>query len=129
MRTPAPSPAPDLPAFARDLVSGPDPEAMDAIFMFRRIQTFGEPKRDVRWPTYGETRADASDGEIRGIALQYSVPAIALLALATLEGRRSRDHVEDNAARLKGRLEAGAALADVLEAPVLDHMTQMGRQS
>ncbi|WP_454917083.1 hypothetical protein [Xanthobacter sediminis] len=49
-------------AFARALISGPDPDAEDFLFMARRIQAFGEPKVDVRWPTIGETSADASDG-------------------------------------------------------------------
>ena len=126
-RKSAPSPAPDLSAFARGFGAGPNPDAEDILFSIRRIQAFGMPKREVRWPTFAETQADAPDGEIRAVAHQYSVPAAALFALAETDGRRSRDTVEANAFRLKRHLDAGKSLSEALAPHVLARAEEICR--
>lgn len=148
-RTPAPSPAPDPDpageafrlwpdpkamaalrpaghcAFARALMSGPDPDAEDIMFALRRIGAFGSPRVEVRWPTFAETQAEASDGEVRAIARQYSVPAAALFALAEKDGERSRNAVEGRAFWLMRHLERGEALETILSPAVLARMSEM----
>ncbi len=100
------SPSAELAAVAAAFFASPDPDEVDLVFMFRRIQAFGSPKQDVRWPTFRETSVDASDGEIRAIAFQYGVSAAALLAMAMRDGVRTRAHVEENAFRLRAQIEA-----------------------
>lgn len=124
-RASAPSPAPDPKPSLEDFFPPLDPEAEDFLFAMRRLQAFGTPKCEVRWPTIGETSADASDGEIRAVARQYSVPAAVLFALAEHEGRRSRDSLERNAFWLMQRLEGGETLEAILKPVVLARMGEL----
>lgn len=125
MRRAAPSPAPEPKLTLDDFFPQLDPASVDFLFMMRRIQAFGMPKREVRWPTIAETPADACDGEIRAIAREYSVPASALFAIATESGHRSRFWVENDAFFLMQRLEKGEALDVILSPAVLARMADL----
>lgn len=122
---PCASPAPEPKLTLDDFFPRLDPASEDFLFLARRIQAFGEPRHEVRWPTYAETQADASDGEIRAIARQYSVPSAALFALAERDGARSRTAMEGRAYWLMQRLEKGEALDAILSPAVLARMSEM----
>lgn len=96
-----------------------DPDGIDHLFAYRRYQLFGPLPEGGSYPTIRQTDAGASDSEIEVVARPYGVPASALLAIADLEGRRSRWWVESNAHRLKRRLREGKSLGEVVASHVI----------
>lgn len=131
MRAPSSPGAEPVPAFILRYFIGLEPLVLNPFAMAGRFAALeaaaAEGGADIfilRTPSRA-TEADASHADVERIAALHQVPAVALMAIADLEGDRRRSQIEADAARLRRAMDHGDTVETALHPDVLARMAEI----
>ncbi|MFG1350120.1 hypothetical protein [Xanthobacter autotrophicus] len=130
-RNPSSPGAEPVPAFILRYFIGFEPSVFDPLTAFRRLSALQAAAAEggadifILRSTSRATEADASHADVERIAALHHVQAIALMAIADLEGDRRRSKIEANAARLRRAIDRGDAVETALHPDVLARMAEI----
>lgn len=120
-----------VPAFILRYFIGCEPSASDPLAAFSRFAALeacaAERGADILIlrSSSRATEADASHADVERLASLHQVPAVALMAIADLEGDRRRAQIEANAARLRRAIDRGDTVEAALHPDVLTRMAEI----
>lgn len=126
-----PSDPQPLPSFILRYFIGCEPSVLDPLTAFSRVSALEAAAAEgcaeifILRSTARATEADASHGDVERLASLHQVPAVALMAIADLEGDRRRSQVEANAARLRRALDRGDTVQTALHPDVLARIAEI----
>ncbi|MFG1329621.1 hypothetical protein V5F41_00035 [Xanthobacter autotrophicus] len=130
-RNPSSPGAEPLPSFVLHYFIGFEPLVFDPLTAFRRLAALeacaaeGGAEIFILRSTARATEAEASQADVERLASLHQVPAVALMAVADLEGDRRRSQIEANAARLRRTMDRGDTVETALHPDVLARIAEI----